>query len=230
MTDCVYLAMTAAEMERCTSLPHRLAYMACHFSPYGAGLSNFPEILPPGAILILNDRTPICGHDCEKIGEQLVQITQEFECSSILLDFQRPGEKETDTLCKHLVQSLPCPVGVSHLYAGKLSCPVFVPPLPLGETLSDHLSPWTGREIWLDMAEEAINYIITPESSIPMPCPPPQGDTMICEELHCRYQIHTFSNRAEFTLHRSRDRMIPLMEEASTLGVTKYIGLYQQLK
>ena len=52
----LYLAQTALEMGG-NSLPGRLAYMACHFSPGGQGLSNVPELLPSGAILILDDST-----------------------------------------------------------------------------------------------------------------------------------------------------------------------------
>ena len=47
-----FLAMTAAEIEHSTPLPPNVAWMACHFSPYGAGLSNLPKNLPAGSLLI----------------------------------------------------------------------------------------------------------------------------------------------------------------------------------
>ena len=41
----LYLAMTAAELSAAEALPRKMAYMACHFSLYGTGLSNIPEQL-----------------------------------------------------------------------------------------------------------------------------------------------------------------------------------------
>ena len=230
MTDSIYLAMTATEMLGADSLPKHFAYMACHFSPYGTGLSNLPEGLPPNSILIVNDRTPICNHDNKKIREQLEEIVSTLHCNSVLLDFQRANEEETAALCNCLVGALPCPVCVSHFYATPLSCPVFVPPLPLGEKLFDYLAPWKGREIWMDIAEESIKFTITPEGSSRTPCHPPQRETIYSKELHCDYQIQVFPNHAEFILHRCRDQFPALMQEACQLGVMKFIGLYQQLK
>ena len=43
-----YFAMTAAEIRGCSALPAGIAWMACHFSPYGTGLSNLPPELPEG--------------------------------------------------------------------------------------------------------------------------------------------------------------------------------------
>ena len=42
-----FLAMTAAEFRKKEDLPDKIAWMACHFSPYGLGLSNLPQRLPP---------------------------------------------------------------------------------------------------------------------------------------------------------------------------------------
>ena len=80
MTLPMHLAMTAAELACCDSLPSHPAWMACHFSPYGTGLSNLPEHLPEGALLILNDRTPVFGHDPQVICAQLHQI---YEASAL---------------------------------------------------------------------------------------------------------------------------------------------------
>ena len=230
MTDSIYLAMTAAEILDADTLPKHFAYMACHFSPYGTGLSNLPESLPPDSILIVNDRTPICNHDAIKIREQLEEIVNALQCSGILLDFQRAGEEETAALCDCLVHALPCPVCVSHFYAAPFSCPVFVPPLPLGEKLPDYLTPWKGREIWMDIAEESVKFTVTPEGSNCVPCSPPHEEALVSKELHCGYQVQVFPNHAEFILHRCRDQLPELIKEAYTLGVTKCIGLYQELK
>ena len=84
-----FLAMTAAEMHSCASLPEKVAWMACHFSPYGLGLSNLPKTLPPGSLLMMDDITPPQGHDPDLIAAQLEECVQKFQCSGVLLDFQR---------------------------------------------------------------------------------------------------------------------------------------------
>ena len=58
-----FLAMTAAEMRNISVCPPKIAWMACHFSPYGLGLSNMPKDLPSNSLLIVDDYTPPSGHD-----------------------------------------------------------------------------------------------------------------------------------------------------------------------
>ena len=58
-----FLAMTGAEMRNNSVLPDKIAWMACHFSPYGTGLSNLPKNLPAGSLLMVDDITPPHGHD-----------------------------------------------------------------------------------------------------------------------------------------------------------------------
>ena len=93
-----YLAMTAGELLEDISKPRDFAFMACHFSPYGTGLTNFPEELPEDSILILNDRTPLRGHDPELIVRQLTDMAENRNLRGILLDLQRPGYKEAAEL------------------------------------------------------------------------------------------------------------------------------------
>ena len=100
-----FLAMTAAEMHNCPYLPPKIAWMACHFSAYATGLSNFPQSLPPGSILIVNDRTPVFGHDPEVICGQLLGVVERLGCSGILLDFQRQGESETKKITEAVVKA-----------------------------------------------------------------------------------------------------------------------------
>ena len=88
-----YLAMTPAEFNSVSQPPPDFAYMACHFSPYGTGLGNLPTVLPPKSLLILNDRTPIKGHDPDLVLETIEQLTENSPCDGLLLDFQRPGCK-----------------------------------------------------------------------------------------------------------------------------------------
>ena len=133
----LYLALTAPELSATEELPKHLAYMACHFSPYGSGLSNFPQNLPEGSMLILNDSTPTGGHDPQLIGKQLAEGSQQLGCSHILLDLQRPVDELTYRIADAIVSAVSCPVAVSEGYAPQLNCPVFLsaPPLVRARTL-----------------------------------------------------------------------------------------------
>lgn len=220
----LYTAMTAAEFEKNSSFSSKIAWMACHFSPYGTGLSNLPTALPKGSLLILNDRTPICGHDPALIAAQLEEIIQAFGCSGLLLDFQRPGAEAVAAT----VSGLSCKVAVTPAYAQALDCAVFLPPPPLTVPFSQHISPWQGREIWVEAALERICIRVTTEGSreieaSPFPCP------HVDETLHCRYGIHVQPQQIDFHLHRDAAALSALMEEGSKLGITQYVGLYQQL-
>lgn len=227
-----YLAMTAAEMEAFSALEGwTAAYMACHFSPYSTGLSNIPASLPPNAMLILNDRTPICGHDPERIEQQLSNSVKELACDSVLLDFQRPDKDETSALCRHLVQTLPCPVGIAEPYAAELDCPVFLSPTPLDLSLEEYIRPWHGREIWLDIAPDAACIAVTETGSsaarLPFFSPPDNAFTE--ETLHCCYRTEVTENEVRFHLWRDLPQIKALVNHAEALEITKCIGLYQQL-
>lgn len=227
-----YLAMTPGEMEY-SVLPqgNRPAWMACHFSSYGTGLSNLPDRLPPESLLILNDRTPIYGHDPRQISSQLTEAVNSFRCSGVLLDFQRPGEQETTELCRHLAEVLPCPLGISESYAGDLSCAVFLSPVPPDRPLRDHLAPWPNRELWLDSAIEVLSLELTEAGceAKTLPWEPVPETTFTDEALHCRYKAEVSENRLRFTLWRDKRQLEALLQEAKTLRVTKAISLYQEL-
>jgi hypothetical protein len=224
MTLPLYLALTAAEFAVCSSLPQNMAWMACHFSSYGTGLSNLPPPLPEGAMVILNDRTPIHGHDPDTILQQLMVLRP----SCLLLDFQRPGVDTVMELARILVKQLPCPVGISHIYAQELNCPVFLPPLPPDGALEEYLDPWKGREIWLEVALEGITYTLTENGSTTSPLLHPPQDGFPEESLHCHYKIETFPNKITFTLWRDKQMLEAHMEQAQTLGVTKAFTLFQE--
>lgn len=226
----LYLAMTAAEMGGNVPLPQKLAYMACHFSPYGTGLSNLPSSLPPGSMLILNDRIPVCGHDKHLIANQLADLTDNCSCECILLDFQRPDVKETAELAELIVQSLSCPVGVSMRFAEKLDCPVFLPPVPPDIPIWAYLSPWEGREVWLEAAldGQVITVLESGSSTVPLfPWEHPEGGQQDAA-LHCRYLIH-MDDDVRFTLFRTPEDLDALLAEAEALGVTRAVGLWQEL-
>jgi hypothetical protein len=226
-----FLAMTAAEMRNGSALPPKIAWMACHFSPYGTGLSNLSRELPPGSLLILDDITPPRGHDPILIAEQLTACAESFRCCGILLDFQRPNSPETAALAKQLSQVLPCPTAVSDCYAGNLSCPVFLPPLPPSVPLPAYLASWQGREIWLELGldGEILTLTETGCNVTPLPCPDRDADGFTDEKLHCHYCIETKEKSASFTLWRTKNDMLELLEDAETLGISCTLGLYQEL-
>ena len=226
----LYLAMTAAEISVCDAPPEKLAYMACHFSPYSTGLSNIPRKLPSQSVLILNDRTPISGHDHKLIAYQLSQALEELQCSSLLLDFQRPDNPETRVLCQHLTQTLTCPIGISTPYAAGLDCAVFLPPCQPDLVLGDHLAAWNGCELWLEIATQPLqitvdeigsHYAYTPYTALAFP----HKD----EELFCHYHIHAEDSSVTFTLCRTPSDIEALLQKAEALGVTQCFGLWQEL-
>ncbi len=226
-----YLAMTAAEIGSSASLPPSIAWMACHFSPYGTGLSGCPKALPPKSVLMLDDITPIHGHDPEQIAAQLKDCVDAFACAGVLLDFQRPGNEETEHLVQVLASSLPCPAAVSELYARDVDCPVFLPPAPLHEPLKAYLTPWQGREVWLEMALDGEVITLTESGSRFSSLPP--GEAFEGghreEALHCHYKVALEEKAARFTLWRTREDLDTLLEEAEGAGVKAAVGLYQEL-
>lgn len=227
----IYLAMTAAEFSSCGELPENTAWMACHFSPYGTGLSNLPPELPEGSLLIFNDRTPIRGHDPREIADTLQETVERLHCSGVLLDLQRPGCEETAALTRVLVQTLPCPVCVSEPYATELSCPVFLPPVPLLKTAKEYLAPWSGREVWLELALDGATVTVTDTGSTSVPLPPfsqhhcPHEDV----QLFCHYGLELDTKQAVFTLKRTKRDLQNLQNAAENWGVTRLIGLWQEL-
>jgi len=228
-----FLAMTAAEMGNCSVFPSKIAWMACHFSPYATGLSNLPRELPAGSLLILDDITPPHGHDPVLMTEQLTQCVETLQCSGVLLDFQRQSCPETDALAMHLMKALPCPTAVSDAYAAaELDCPVFLPPVPPSVPLGVYLTPWKGRNIWLELGLEGEILTLTEQgcTATSLPYPDPNRESFSDQKLHCHYTIESDEKAARFTLWRSSDDLQKLLEEADNLGVIGTIGLFQELQ
>ena len=223
-----FLAMTASEMRNCAQLPPKIAWMACHFSPYGKGLSNFPKSLPPDSLLIIDDITPIYSHDPEVITQQLIQCLDTFSLSGVLLDFQRPENPEAAELTQYLIESLPCPVIVSEPYAP--SGTVLLPPLPLTQSLETYLSTRQNQEVWLDLGCWGETLVLDETGCQNTALPPWEfpAEGFAEERLHCHYQIHNKENSVEFTLWRTKDDFSSLLEEAEGLGIHNAAGLYQE--
>lgn len=225
------LAMTAADIRAIEQLPPKIAYMGCHFSSCGSGLTGIPDRLPPGSVLILDDRVPICERDPRSIVGQLKQAVSDLACSGLLLDLQRPGSTAVGALCAQAAESLPCPVAVSHLYAEGLRCPVFLPPAPPDQPLAAHLAPWKGRRIWLDIAPSVCCITVTKNGSSlqELPYTAAPEDAFTDTALHCRYRAQVTPDAVRFCLWRTPAMLQVLLEEARALGVEQCIGLYREL-
>ena len=225
----LYLAKTAAEFATNAEQPEKLAWMACHFSPYGTGLTNLPPQLPDGSLLILNDRTPVHGHDAKRIRETLEEAVTQLSCCGLLLDFQRPDCPETEIIVKELL-TLPCPVCVSDLYARELDCPIFLPPVPLTVPVEEYLSPWQGREIWLEAATGCVSFTVTENGCSVSPFQQKGDFPFRDERLHCHYRTELRDDSAIFHVSRSKADLVALLEESSSFGVAKAVGLWQELE
>ena len=224
-----YLAMTAAEILTCDPMPPKLGWMACHFSPYGTGLTNLPQNLPKGSLLILNDRTPIHGHDPQRIFDQLEDVICKFSCGNLLLDLQRPCQEAPAIIEKLL--ALPCPVITSQLHGENLDTPIFLPPVPLNVPPKTYLECYHGREIWLEIALDALQVTITEKGSDFLQIP--WGDESLPHkdsELFCHYKADISQEKVVFTLKRTKDDLSELLDEVKRLGVTHTVGLYQELR
>lgn len=227
----VYLAMTAAEMSASAEIPQNCAWMACQFSPYSAGLTAIPDILPTNAMLILSDCLPCQGHSPGLVCAQLAETVEQFGCESVLLDFQRDAEPESLAMVRAVAGALSCPVAVSEKYAEGLSCPVFLSPAPLHMELREYLAPWQGRDIWLEAALCQEDAAVTAHGTSFIPCFPPEQldggfyDAALC----CRYRTAVTAPEIRFTLFDTHESLREKLALAASLGITRAVGLYQQL-
>ena len=224
-----YLAMTAEEFAGTSTIPERVAWMACHFSPYSSSLLNLPEKLPDQSLLILNDSTPPSGQDPKIIAQLVENILKAQNCFGLLLDFQRPDNPETLKIAQELLQ-IGFPLCISNLYAKALDCPVFLPPPPLTVPLSEYIAPWKDRQIWLDTALSCEEITVTEKGSTFRPITVAPECPFEDKELHCHYHIASTEDGFSFTLQRTKEDLNNLFAEAETLGITVSVGLYQELK
>lgn len=220
------LAMTGAEIQKNTAFPQNIAYLSCHFSPTDPGLSNLPPALPPNTTVILDDRFPITNHAPEEIVHQLSALNPD----SLLLDFQRLPTSEAQRMAGAIVQAHLCPVAVAQPYAESLDCPIFLPPVPLCIPLDEYLRPWRNRQIWLELALDALEITVTAEGSTftSLPHAQPQENTHVDRQLHCHYKISQSEDALRFYLYRTPDDIAALLE-APCPNVTQTIGLFQEL-
>lgn len=225
-----YLAMTAAQYASCTALPPCMGWMACHFSLHNNGLSNLPEQLPEASMLILDDSIPMENHSIDTILSQLTDAVQRLDIGAVLLDFQRQSIPQEKQLASAIGASLSCPTAAPPEYAAKTMA-VFLPPIPLNKPLKPCLSKFSGREIWLDAAPVPCQFKITAKGChCESPCFA-APETLLHHDLqsHCHYSIQVSDTDVTFTLGRSKEDFSNWLQDAQGLGVTRVVGLYQEL-
>ena len=223
-----FLAITASEMAACWVLPPRIAYMSCHFSPYGRGLSGVPRSLPPGSVLMLTDRTPIAGHDPGLVAQQLEEAARQLACRALVLDLQRESEEAQAIV--DAVTALPCPVVVTERYAGQRQCAVLVAAPRLWTPLWEALSPWKGRTIWLETVCDSALVTVTDQGSRYKAFDGVPTDPQWDHAMQVLHEAQHTDTCALYGLWRTEAQLPAFMEAARKLGVTEFLGLWQQLR
>ena len=222
----VFLAMTDNEMQQ--HRPKKAAYMACHFSPYGQGLSNLPAQLPENCLLLLDDSTPIAGHDPNLVIKQLNALVDAYSPKAVLLDFQR---QDCDcNMVAAIIKNTRCPVAVSEKHCGNLDCPVFLSPPPVNKQLSNYLTPFLKRGIFLEIAPEAAEITVTAGGSKTVSISPSlRWLPLEHKGLHCHYDVQVVPGKAIFTLQHTAEDLAELVKHAYNLGALGVVGLHQEL-
>ena len=205
----VYLAMTQQEMQLAEHRPEHLALM-----DFCNGIED--------SILILTDRKPWSLQEIRMLVKDHMKI---------LLDFQRTDDENNRMIITEL-ELLGLPFCATGIYAEEHNCAVFLPPLPLTSTLAEHIAPWRGRELWLELALDGQRITLTTDGSKEIYIPHAQHHqkSHADSKLHCHYHIRTTETAAEFTLWRCKEDIIALLEEAESLGIRLAVGLWQELK
>lgn len=182
-------------------------------------------------MIILNDRTPVQGHDPGLIVSQLKELASLLQPACFLLDLQRPGNPETAAIAEAVVRELSCPVGVTEAYAQGLDCPVFLAPPPLDRPLGDYLEPWKHREVWLETALNGLSITVTEAGTQYEDCSFAEATehSFAEDSLLCHYHITVSDTQARFHLYRTGSDLTALLQAAEVLGVTRAVGLYQEL-
>ena len=227
----LYLALTPTELEQVSPAPAKTAWMSCHFSSCGPGLTDIPSELPSDSLLILDDSTPVQGHDPHQILWELEAAVQKLRPAGLVLDLERPDNARTDAIADTLCKASPCPVYVSQNYAHQEERNVFLSAPPLHVPLAQALAPWKNRKVLLEAVPQAQKMILTREGCQILPCDLQEESFPFWESsLHCTYKIETNEEQAVFTLQRTAAHLSSFLQEAQDLGVQGALGLYQELK
>ena len=200
--------------------------MGCHFSD--DGLVGLPQVLPDGALLVVDDSVPMTAQDPEHILAQLTEALEKLSCTGLLLDFQQAENAPQRELVRLLARELTLPLAAPPAYAAE-GCRLFLPPVAADQTIEEALSPWAGKKIWLDTAPAAVRLELTQQgcARTPLPRMAASGkfeDSKLC----CRYSIEAVPDGFQFTLYRDQSCIRALLEQAAALGTELAIGLWQE--
>lgn len=214
-----HLAMTAEDISIFPVLPENPAFI----------FHSYPDIspeIPNGAIPVLTDLHPVHSG----LAEPTAHWIRQWNCEAVVLDFQKPKDKEAGQFARLLQNFVSCPVVVSELYAEHMDCPVFLSPLPHHKTLQDHLAPWQSREIWMDLSPSPQQLRLTEQGCSPLLDFPFPACSHIHEnqQLHCHYSIALEPDCAVFTFWRTEDDFAALLQELEDVGIYHAIGLHQE--
>lgn len=211
--------------EQAPALRHR-GWMACHLT--SDGVTAPPVNFPRDAMLVVDDSTSPRHADPAAVAATVTRIP----CDGILLDFQKPDNPLTAEIAAAIREKALIKVGISEPYAKNLDCAVFLPPIPPNRPPESYLRPWQGREIWLDMAPSPTRINITESGSrqCPLSAVPRWENCHADEELFCHYHIQAEQNQIAFDLWRTHRDIWELLQATEAMGVTRGIGLYQELE
>lgn len=173
--------------------------------------------VPQGVLPVITDHRPLT----EEGVDRLCLLAAGWD--QAVLDFEGPP---TD-LSTRLLRLLPCPAAAPPGYGDG---PVFLPPAPLHVPLEDYLSPWQGREVWLEAALQKQTVTVTAAgTSISSTDPSDLEEGFDCRELRCRFTQETREDRVVFTLFDTRESLKDKLGRAEELGVHAALGLYREL-
>ena len=122
------------------------------------------------------------------------------------------------------------PAGVSHLYSKGLECAVLLPPVPPDIPLSEHIQPWKGREVWLELALDAIGYRVTKDGAVPFQPTCFSENGLADKNLCCHYDIESYDDHIDFTLWRTAKDLTHFIKKAENIGISRCVGLWQELQ
>ncbi len=223
MENVPYLAITGRE----PVMPPKPAWMACRFAADGPGLENLPSQLPPGAVLMVDDSRPPAHHNPEQIAQEVLHAARQFQCRSVLLDFQKPDHPKTRKIAEAILEKIPDAV-LSLPYAHS-DCGVFLPPVPLTVSPEDYLLPYNDRAIWLETTVDAQKITVTADGATTAPCPPIADEQLRHYEasLFCHYNVELQEDSAVFHLQRTKEDLLKLISQAPPQ--VHCIGFYEEL-
>lgn len=229
----LFLAMTSSEFSTCTQPPHSIAWLALHFSMSGPGLSNRPRRLPPGSLLILDDRSPWADHSIEVVCKELVALLLDCQAYGLLLDFERPPTEATLLLVQALCQccsELNVPLAAPSAYLKRCNAIHFISPIPF-QQMPDKSDSVT---FWLDASPAALEVLITEGNAVSREIFVPSSEVIAAE--HCFYseilRCHYFSKAVPggicLTLFRTAKSIRQMLSCEQAAPFQLAVGLWKE--